>query len=143
MQPNSLKHVRTLWYSCRDLRLNQLISSWLKIICDHKQNSFRHKTNSNGCPSTRILTRPFIFLLYINDLNKAVDCMPRFFADNTCLVVKTPSPKILEKKMDKKLLNLSLWCLSHTRKQTYNQLQKSQILIFPPKLTRYKSAIQQ
>ena len=46
---------------------------------------------------------PIFFLLYINDLNTAVNSNPRFFADNTCLEVRVLDiPKdYLKKKLIK------------------------------------------
>ena len=32
---------------------------------------------------------PLLFLTYINDLPNAVNCIPRLFADDTCLIIET------------------------------------------------------
>ena len=38
------------------------------------------------------------FLLYINDLANAVESTPRFFVDDTCLLISAPDPLILQNK---------------------------------------------
>ena len=39
---------------------------------------------------------PLLFLLYINDLAYSINCKPRFFADNTCLVYSSPRPSMIK-----------------------------------------------
>ena len=70
------------------------------------------------------------FLIYVNYLNKAADCISSLFVDDTYLIVKAPRPIILQNKIYKELLNLSPWCCAN--KLTINP-DKSQVVIFPPK----------
>ena len=42
---------------------------------------------------------PLFFLIHINDLKTAVNCEPRFFADDTCLIVTAPSTSLLQKNL--------------------------------------------
>ena len=44
---------------------------------------------------------PLLFLLYINDLPSSVNCTPRLFADDTCLLFSAPNPSKLHFDMKK------------------------------------------
>ena len=48
---------------------------------------------------------PLLFLIYVNDLQNAVDCTPRLFADDTCLIFQTSNPFILQGIINKELKN--------------------------------------
>ena len=39
---------------------------------------------------------PLLFLIYVNDLQNAIDCTPRLFADDTCPIFQAPHPFILQ-----------------------------------------------
>ena len=39
---------------------------------------------------------PLLFLLHINDLSSALNCTPRLFANDTCLVVDGPNEPLLK-----------------------------------------------
>ena len=55
-----------------------------------------------GVPQSFIL-EPLLFLLYINDISNSVNCTPRLFADNTCLLMGAPSINILENQLKDEL----------------------------------------
>ena len=46
---------------------------------------------------------PLFFLIYVNDLQNAVDCTPRLFADDTCLIFQASNPCILQSIINKKI----------------------------------------
>ena len=46
---------------------------------------------------------PLLFLLYINDLPYSINCKPRFFADDTCLVYSSPTPSMLNTAINQDL----------------------------------------
>ena len=50
-----------------------------------------------------------LFLLYINDLPCSTNCLPRLFADDTCLAINSPELSILENVMNKDLINVFKW----------------------------------
>ena len=52
---------------------------------------------------------PLLFLLYINDLPYSINCKPRFFADDTCLVYSSPTPSMLNTAINQDLQNISIW----------------------------------
>ena len=52
---------------------------------------------------------PLLFLLYINDLPSSVNCVPRFFADDTCLVYSSSNPSTLNTAINQDLKNISQW----------------------------------
>ena len=74
-----------------------------------------------------------MFLIYINDLPHSVNCIPRLFADDTCLVFLAPTPTQLSAIINKDLDNIAKWLYSH--KLTVNP-SKSNALIIPPKLNK-------
>ena len=73
---------------------------------------------------------PLLFLLYINDLPYSINCKPRFFADNTCLVYSSLRPSILNTAINQNLKNNSIWF--KTDKRTVNP-SKSNVLTINPK----------
>ena len=53
---------------------------------------------------------PLFFLIYINDLPNAVNCVPRLFADDTCLVIQATNLDTLQTKINNELKTLYNWC---------------------------------
>ena len=76
---------------------------------------------------------PLLFLLYINDLPSSVNCVPRFFADDTCLVYSSSNPSTLNTAINQDLKNISQWFKAN--KLTVNP-SKSNVLIIPHKLNK-------
>ena len=76
---------------------------------------------------------PLLFLIYINDLPDAVNCILGLFADDTCLISRNFNLSKLESNMNKDLVKIHKWCLAN--KVTMN-LVKSSALIIPPKITK-------
>ena len=74
---------------------------------------------------------PLLFLIYVNDLQNAVDCTPRLFADDTCLIFQASNPCILQGIINKELKNLNIWYCAN--KLTVNP-SKSNVLVISPKL---------
>ena len=64
---------------------------------------------------------------------QAVNCMPIFFADDTCLIFTAFNFASLTTIMNKELQNLSIWFDSN--KLTVNP-SKPNFLIVPPKLNK-------
>ena len=76
---------------------------------------------------------PLLFLLYINDLPSSVNCIPRLFADDTCLLFSASNPSKLRSHMQKDLDNITEWFKAN--KLTGNP-SKSNVLIIAPKLNK-------
>ena len=77
---------------------------------------------------------PLLFLIHINDLPNAVKCIPRLFADDTCLISQKFNLTNLESVMNKDLVKIhKWWCQAN--KVTINPL-KSSALIVSPELTK-------
>ena len=76
---------------------------------------------------------PLLFLLYINDLPSSVNCIPRLFADDTCLLFSASNPSKLRSHMQKDLDNITEWFKAN--KLTVNP-SKSNVLIIAPKLNK-------
>ena len=110
---------------------NDLISSFLtrKQYVSALDTSSCMLDNHYGVPQRSTLG-PLLFLLYINDLSSALNCTPRLFADDTCLVVDDPNESSLKSKMNSDLAKLTRWL--NANKLTINPT-KSIILIIPPK----------
>ena len=113
---------------------NQLI----KLFLSRKQFVFikgaksKLLQNNYGVPQGSILG-PLLFLLYVNDMPQAVNCMPILFADDTCLIFTAPNLASLTTIINKELQNLSIWFDSN--KLIVNP-SKSNFLIIPPKLNK-------
>ena len=95
------------------------------------------KSINIGIPQGSILG-PLLFLIYVNDIKNAISCHPRFFADDTCLVLDNPSLKELENECDSEIRRLHTWCNA-------NELQinpeKSAAIVFPPKLNSQETQL--
>ena len=74
---------------------------------------------------------PLVFLIYVNDLQNAVDCTSRLFPDDSCLIFQASNPLILQGIINKELKNLNIWCCAN--KLTTNP-SKSNVLVISPKL---------
>ena len=72
---------------------NQLIKSFLirrqYVSVIGTNSDIKLITNGVAQGSTR---GPVLFLLFINDLYDSINCLPRLFADDTCLVLHSPDP---------------------------------------------------
>lgn len=66
-------------------------------------------------------------------MTNAVTCTPRLFADDTCLVVKSPNSLSLQTAINDDLDKLYVWCCAN--KLTINP-SKSEAVIIAPKLTK-------
>ena len=68
------------------------------------------KAINNGVPQRSILG-PLLFLIYVNDIPNSVTCNLRLFADDTCLLVSSPSRTVLENECNKEINKLQI-CFS-------------------------------
>ena len=85
-----------------------------------------------GAPAlATLLLGPLLFLLYINDLPDSVDGVPRFFADDTCLLLNSSSLDHLESKLYNERNKGNNWITAN--KLTLNA-KKSNLLVISPKL---------
>ena len=113
---------------------DQLIQSFLsrKQLVFSKGAKSKLLQNMYGVHQGLILG-PLLFLLCVNDMPQAVNCMPILFADDTCLVFSATDLTSLTKIMNKELQSLSVWF-------DFNKLMvnfsKSNFLIVPPKLNK-------
>ena len=53
---------------------------------------------------------PLLFLFFINDLSNSTSCLPRLFADDTCLVISNEKPSSLETQINEELSTVLIWC---------------------------------
>ena len=102
------------------------LSTRRQFVCingvNSKENHIQH-----GVPQGSVLG-PLLFLLYINDLNKAMKyCRTIHFADDTSLLLKHKSLKKMKKQLNFDLHNLSKWL--DANKISLNA-SKTELLIF-------------
>ena len=82
-----------------------------------------------GAPQGSILG-PLLFLIYINDMNKALKkCKVFHFADDTNLLYSNPDPKKIKKVMDKELKLLYDWLCAN---RLSLNVAKTEFIIFRP-----------
>ena len=110
---------------------NELIASYLK---NRKQFVSINGIKSNmlnvkiGVPQGSILG-PLLYVIYVNDITNALNCMPRLYTDDTCLVIHEHKTNILEKKISVNVHNLKIWL--DANELTLN-LSNTACLIIPP-----------
>ena len=71
-----------------------------------------HGNLSCGVPQGSILG-PLIFLLYVNDMARAVDCDLLLYADDSCLIVRDSSIEQIESSLNKNFNALCDWSLEN------------------------------
>ena len=81
-----------------------------------------------GVPQGSILS-PLLYILYVNDISNAVSCIPRVYADDTCLVVHDRKMNILQEKISINIRDLKVWL--DANKLTLNLTKTACLLIFP------------
>ena len=110
---------------------NELIASYLKnreqfvSINGIKSDVLNVKI---GFPQGSILG-PLLYVIYVNDIPNALNCIPRLYADDTCLVIHEHKTNILEKEIRVNVHNLKIWL--DANELTLN-LSKTACLIIPP-----------
>ena len=132
-----------LLYKLDHYGIRGIENSWFKsYLSNRKQFVSINGALSNetvvqhGVPQGSVLG-PLLFLLYINDLNKALKyCNTLHFADDTCLLLKNKKLKKMRKYLNIDLRNLSNWL--NANKISLN-VSKTELLIFkhPKKKMKY------
>jgi hypothetical protein len=121
---------------------NQWIESYLKNRTQSvKLNGFssQSKNISCGVPQGSILG-PLLFLIYINDMNKAFDkCSVYHFADDTNLLFSHKDPLVIQKTMNNELKYLFEWLCAN--RLSLNVAKTEFILFQPPGMTLEKRII--
>ena len=106
--------------------LRSYLSNRHQVVCINGIDSNLKFTNI-GVPQGSVLG-PLLFLVYINDLNKAIRfSKTRLFADDTSLLTKGKSPKQLQKFLNLDLKNLCKWLKAN--KISLNT-SKTELIIF-------------
>ena len=88
------------------------------------------KPISMGVPQGSILG-PLFYITYVNDLHYAVNCTPRLYADDNCLLDEEKTEGELQNLLNTELYNLSNWMILN--QLTINP-KKSTILVIQPTL---------
>ena len=95
-----------------------------------KKTSFRCISNRQGGvdPRTPFCVRhcPLLLLIYINDTPNALLEKPRLYADDTCLIISSPTIEDLNSRFKAELHNSQIWMnlykLSLNINKTYSPL---------------------
>ena len=111
-----------------------ITNDWFKSYLTNRQQYVTINDHSSelldmkyGVPQGSVLG-PLLFLIYINDLHKAIKYSTvRHFADDTNLLIKSRSPKQLQKHLNLDLKNLTNWLKAN--KISLNT-SKSELIIF-------------
>ena len=107
----------------------KLLSSYLsgrQQYVNFKQTKSNDKEIKYEVPQESFLG-PLLFLIYVNDLPNSVNCTPRLYADDTCLIACNPVS--LQNLINSELNELDPWCCSN--KLTVNPSKSNIIFIFP------------
>ena len=136
---------------CHDILLSKLDHYGIRGIAkDLLQSCLKRKqfVFVNGCKSTIVNTNygvaqgsilgPLLFSIYVNDLPTSITCVPRLFADDTCLVYCDKNQRSLTEIINADLLKIPQWFKAN--KLTVNPA-KSNIIIIPPKLNKPPATI--
>ena len=84
-----------------------------------------------GVPQASRL-RPLLFFTYINDIANSVSCNLHVFADDTCLLMSSPSLTGLKNECNKEMNKLQTWISAY---ELQINPEKSAIIVIPSKLT--------
>ena len=90
-----------------DLIVSYLPSRFQFVGVNDLNSNFRHVNIE--VPQVSILG-PLLFHEYVSDLHYSTTTSSRLFADDTCLVLKSPSITFLTQICNSKLHNLKSWC---------------------------------
>ena len=71
---------------------------------------------------------PLLYAIYVNDIPNALNCIPRLYADNMCLVIHEHKTNILEKEISATIHNLKVWLNAN---ELTLKLSKTACLIIP------------
>ena len=117
-----------------------IANNWFKTFLTNRQhftsieeNSSDEITNDHGVPQGSVLG-PLLFLIYINDLHKAIKNSDVYhYADDTNLLLTHKSPKKINKLINQDLTTLCKWLRAN--KISLNAA-KTEIIIFRRKNTQ-------
>ena len=91
-----------------------------------------------GVPQRSILDF-LLYVIYVNDIPNALNCIPRLYAHDTCLILHEHKTNILEKEISANVCNLKAWL--DAIELTLN-LSKTACLIIPPTNSKNKTKLE-
>ena len=94
------------------------IEWFMSYLCDHKQI-----VSINGCKSEecyipagvpqRSILGTLLYLCYINDVHKSVDCKILLYADDTALIVSDKDPEVIKERLSIELKKCNRWLIEN------------------------------
>jgi len=109
-----------------------LIGRYHKVLID-KFNTYDGVSSgwrkiTNGVPQDSI-SGPLLFLIYINDLPRAIDSDTKvvLFADDTNIIITSPNQDRLQTALNKTLSDINLWFKANFLSLNFNKTYYLQI----------------
>ena len=103
-----LKKTASLGFSNHSIKWLQSYLSGRRFRVNIKSKYSSTAKIECGVPQGSIL-RPLLFLLYVNDMNQAVDCDLFLYADDSCLVYQHKDVSKIEQNLNKNFSNICDW----------------------------------
>jgi len=114
------------------LMQSYLIGRYHKVLID-KFNTYDGVSSgwrkiTNGVPQDSI-SGPLLFLIYINDLPRAIDSDTKvvLFADDTNIIITSPNQDRLQTALNKTLSDINLWFKANFLSLNFNKTYYLQI----------------
>ena len=130
-----------VWHKGLIAKLTEVgVSGQFLQVLESYLNNRKQKVMIDGVPSEEVSIKsgvpqgsrlgPLLFLVYINDIVKDLECDCLLFADDCCLIYNATDPNISACLLNKNLEKISLWAIKW--KVTFNA-SKSKDIIFSKK----------
>ena len=81
------------------------------------------------------LGRPFLFLIYVNDMSQAVKCDLFLYADDTCLVCQHKDINKIENQLNEDFSNICDWFVDNKLSIHFGE-DKTKSILFASKFKR-------
>ena len=105
-----LEKLRAMGVSCTPWFSSYLSGRTQCVEVDGTRSGFKNVTC--GVPQGSILG-PLLFLAYINDMHRSVDCQLSLYADDSALVFSHKDPMVVADNLSRELSSCSKWLVDN------------------------------